>query len=60
VRDALSSLQFVEKETIKADVKTKKVEFSADKTQFDFPKVKAAIAAKGFDEVKLLSGPKRS
>ena len=60
MRDALSSLQFVEKETIKADVKTKKVEFSADKTQFDFPKVKAAIAAKGFDEVKLLSGPKRS
>ena len=58
MRDALSTLQFVEKDTIKADVKTKRVEFSADKTQFDFPKVKAAIAAKGFEEVKLISGPK--
>jgi hypothetical protein len=58
VRDALSTLQFVEKDTIKANVQTKRVEFSADKTQFDFPKVKAAIAAKGFDEVKLISGPK--
>lgn len=58
MRDALSSLQFVEKQTIKADVKTKRVEFSADKSQFDFDKVKAAISAKGFDEVKLVSGPK--
>ena len=58
MRDALSTLQFVEQGTIKADVKTKRVEFSADKTQFDFPKVKAAIAAKGFEEVKLISGPK--
>jgi hypothetical protein len=60
VRDALSSLQFVEKTTIKADVKTKRVEFSADKTQFDLAKVKAAIAAKGFEEVKLISGPKKA
>ena len=58
MRDALSTLQFVEKDTIKADVQTKRVEFSADKTHFDFPKVKAAIAAKGFEEVKLISGPK--
>jgi hypothetical protein len=60
VRDALSSLQFVEKETIKTDIQTKKVEFSADKTQFDFAKVKAAIAAKGYEEVKLISGPKKT
>ena len=58
MRDALSTLQFVEKDTIKANVQTKRVEFSADKTHFDFPKVKAAIAAKGFEEVKLISGPK--
>jgi hypothetical protein len=57
VRTALSSLQFVEKDSIKADIKTKKVTFSADKSQFDFDKVKAAIAAQGFPDVKLITPP---
>jgi hypothetical protein len=38
-------------------VKSKKVTFVADKTHFDFSKVKAALAAQGFPKVTLLTGP---
>jgi hypothetical protein len=60
VRDALTSLQFVEPSSIKADTQTKRVTFSADKTKFAFDKVKAAIVEKGFAEVKLISGPTKA
>jgi len=57
VRNALGTLQFVEKDNINADVKTKKVTFNVDKSKWDFDKVKSAIADKGFKDVKLISGP---
>jgi hypothetical protein len=57
VRSALSTLQFVEKDKIDADIKTKHVTFNVDKSKWDFDKVKSAIAEKGFKDVKLVSGP---
>lgn len=57
MRNALGTLQFVEKDNINADVKTKKVTFNVDKSKWDFDKVKSAIADKGFKDVKLISGP---
>jgi hypothetical protein len=57
VRNALGTLQFVEKDKIETDIKTKHVTFNVDKSKWDLDKVKAAIADKGFKDVKLISGP---
>jgi hypothetical protein len=59
VRDALGSLQFVEKGSIEADVITKDVSFRLKAaSKLDLQKVKDALAKKGFDEVEVVSQPK--
>jgi hypothetical protein len=60
VRDALKTLQFVEKDQpIDADVKTQQVIFTVtDKQKFDPGKVKEALKAEGFPDAEVLAGPK--
>jgi hypothetical protein len=60
VRDALKSLQFVEKDQpIDADIVTQQVTFTVtDKEKFDPDKVKEALKAKGFPKAEVLAGPK--
>ncbi len=62
MREALKTLPWVESDKpINADVQTRQVKFTIKKAaDFDLEAVKAALAAKGFDEVTVLSGPKKS
>jgi hypothetical protein len=58
VAKALSPLQFVEKDSIRASVKQKRVIFTvADSTKFDEAKAKDALAAAGFPGAKVIAAP---
>ena len=59
MRDALSTLPWVEKDTIAPDVSKQQVRFAVkDKKSFDLDEVKEAIEEKaGFTLGKVLSGP---
>jgi hypothetical protein len=58
VRKALGTLQFVEQDTIKADVRTKRVVFTVSSHgQFNEEQVKKALEGVGFGEAKVLEGP---
>jgi hypothetical protein len=61
VRDALKALPWVDSDKpIEADVQTRQVKFTIKKAaDFDLKVIKQALAAKGFDEVTVLSGPKK-
>jgi hypothetical protein len=58
VRDALLTLPWVESDSIETSKELRQVRFKVkDKAQFDLEAAKKAISAKGYDNVKLLSGP---
>jgi hypothetical protein len=56
VQSALESLQFVEKGSVAADIKTQSAVFTVtDKRAFDLQKVKDSLSAKGYPRVTMLS-----
>jgi hypothetical protein len=58
VREALSTLPWVEQDSVQANVDKKEVRFAVkDPKEFDLKAVQAAIGDKGFKEVNLLAGP---
>ncbi len=58
MRHALETLQFVEKASIRTDIVSKEASFTVkDPAQFDFAKVKGAIAKAGYEQVELIKSP---
>jgi hypothetical protein len=58
VRDALSTLPWVEKDTIGTSIKDRQARFAVkSKEAFKFEEVKKAIGAKGFTVTRVVSGP---
>ena len=55
---ALQTLPWVEPDSIKTDLTVKQVKFTVkDKSKFDLQAAQNAIGKKGYDNVKLLTGP---
>jgi hypothetical protein len=58
VRKALGSLQFVEKASVTADIKSKRVTFQVkENNQLDMERVKTALKNAGFPEVEVITAP---
>jgi hypothetical protein len=58
VRKALYSLQFVEKDSVTADITTKRATFRVkDNANLDVGQVKAALEEVGFKNARHISGP---
>jgi hypothetical protein len=58
VREALATLPWVEKESIEADVPSRKVTFHiTDASKFDFEQLNEALKKQDFDDAQLIHGP---
>jgi hypothetical protein len=61
VREALATLPWVEQESVKADVPSRKVTFAVkDVHKFSFEEVKEALKQQDFNDVELISAPKKT
>jgi hypothetical protein len=58
VRSALSTLPWVEGDSIKANVSIRQVKFTLkEKDKFDLEKIKEVLKTKGYSDVTVLTGP---
>ena len=58
MRDALTTLPWVESDTIKTDGKTRQAKFTVkDRAQFNMDEVKRALGSRYGDDAKLMTGP---
>jgi hypothetical protein len=58
VRDALTTLPWVESDTITPDGRKRQVKFTVkDRTKFDMDEVKRALGSRYSDGVTLMAGP---